>query len=253
MEPVVGIFPDREAAGAAARSLRARGWPQNRIHLLPPDAPASKVETVPVDDAEQPGIGRALGAVLGAGIGATAGMGLGAVLGSSALGLTAAGVFGAAGGLGGSALAGEFETRAQSGLPHDELYVYEDALANGRSVVVALARSSHEADSVREAFDAAGAEALDAARESWWIGLRDAEKAHYEATADDWDSAEPLYRQGFEAAQDPIVSDRRFEDSLPFLRAVHGAAADSVAFRLGFERGQAHRPISPAGGTAPRG
>jgi uncharacterized membrane protein YeaQ/YmgE (transglycosylase-associated protein family) len=127
MEPVVGIFVSRSAAELAARNLRAQGWPPSRVRMLPPERSA-EIEAMPVEDAEQPGVGRALGGVLAAAVGATAGMGLGAVAGSSATGLAAAIILGILGAVVGVAVSGALEKRSQRGLPHDEVYVYEDAL-----------------------------------------------------------------------------------------------------------------------------
>ena len=46
----------------------------------------------------------------------------------------------------------------------------------------------------------AGAESIDAARESWWLSLRDAEEAHYQTTGGNFQTDEANYRRGFEAA-----------------------------------------------------
>jgi hypothetical protein len=249
MEPVVGIFVSRSAAELAARNLRARGWPPHRVRMLTPERSA-EVEAMPVEDAEQPGVGKALGGVLAAALGATAGMGLGAAVGSSAVGLAGAAILGILGAVVGVAVTGALERRSQRGPPHDEVYVYEDALEHGRSVVFALATSRKESDAVRRTLEEAGAESLDAARDEWWIGLRDAEKAHYEASGGDWASAEPLYRQGFTAAHHPALRDRSFEDARRFLEDWCGAAARKAAFRRGYERGQHRRRTSPPGKAA---
>jgi uncharacterized membrane protein YeaQ/YmgE (transglycosylase-associated protein family) len=249
MEPVVGIFVSRSAAELAARNLRAQGWPPSRVRMLPPERSA-EIEAMPVEDAEQPGVGRALGGVLAAAVGATAGMGLGAVAGSSATGLAAAIILGILGAVVGVAVSGALEKRSQRGLPHDEVYVYEDALEHGRSVVFALAKSRRESHAARRALEDAGAESLDAARDEWWIGLRDAEKAHYEASGGDWASAEAVYRQGFAAAHHPALRDRTFEDARRFLEDWCGAVARKTAFRRGYERGQERRRKNPPGRTA---
>ena len=249
MEPVVGIFVSRSAAELAARNLRAQGWPPNRVRMLSPERSA-EVEAMPVEDAEQPGIGRALGGVIAAAIGATAGMAIGAAAGSSAVGLAGAAILGIAGAVVGVAVSGALEKRSQKGLPHDEVYVYEDALENGRSVVFALAKSRKESDAARRTLEDAGAESLDAARNEWWIGLRDAEKAHYEADGGDWQSDEPVYRQGFTAAHHPALRDRGFEDAHRFLEDRWGAPARKAAFRRGYERGQDRRRKTPPGKAA---
>ena len=70
------------------------------------------------------------------------------------------------------------------GLPHDELFVYEDALRQGRTVVIAFADDDDVAERGRQIMSDSGAETVDAARESWWIGLRSAEEKTTPAKAD---------------------------------------------------------------------
>src|SRR5450631_2866402 len=115
MEPVVGIFSSRSAATEAAGKLRGSGWAPERVQLLFPESSDAKVARVPVEDAEQPGVGKALGGVVGGAAGAAAGLGFGAVVASlfipgvgavSAIGLAAAALFGAGGAIGGAAAAG---------------------------------------------------------------------------------------------------------------------------------------------------
>jgi hypothetical protein len=248
MEPVVGIFTSRSGAAEAAGALRRQGWAPESVQLLFPESSDAKVARVPIEDAEQPGVGMALGGVVGGAAGAAAGLGLGTAVASllipgvgavSAVGLAAAALLGAGGAVGGAAAAGALEDEAQAGLPRDELYLYEDALAHGRSVVFALARSDPEADAARRAFKGAGAESLDAAREAWWIGLKDAEKAHYESTGADWAAAEFAYRRGFESALHPDLRGRSWQEARDLLRERRGDVADTLAFRAGYERGRA--------------
>lgn len=87
------------------------------------------------------------------------------------------------------------------------------------------ARDEDEAAKARAVFAHAGAESVDAAREEWWIGLRSAEKEHYHALGGHFDSAEPDYRRGFEAA---------LRDSSGAGRA---EPAGNEAFRRGYARG----------------
>jgi hypothetical protein len=75
------------------------------------------------------------------------------------------------------------------GLPEDELFIYEDALRRGRTVVVVMANDD-EADAVRGALELAGAETIDRAREMWWLGLRDVETEKYTAEGRNFDSDE---------------------------------------------------------------
>lgn len=127
------------------------------------------------------------------------------------------------------------------GLPKDELYLYEDALRHGRSVVFALARDDAEADAARAALQQAGAESLDAARERWWLGIRDPEKEHYESAGGEFsESVERSYRKGFETALHPDW--RGSPDADVALRSAKRGAeiSDEEAFRRGYERGSAH-------------
>jgi hypothetical protein len=54
--------------------------------------------------------------------------------------------------------------------------LYEDALMRGRTVAIVLAEDEAQADAARDAMRRP-ARGDDAARERWWIGLRDAEHA----------------------------------------------------------------------------
>ena len=66
------------------------------------------------------------------------------------------------------------EEKLSFGVPHDELLVYEESVRRGRALVVAATASAEEADAARNALKAAGAQSVDAAREDWAVGLRNA-------------------------------------------------------------------------------
>jgi len=248
MEPLVGIFVSREGAANAALQLRSRGLAPDRVQLLLPGTPHAEDE-IPTEDAEQSGVGQAVGGVVGGAMGASAGLGLGAAVASllipgvgpvTAIGLAAAALFGAGGVVGGAALGGALEEKTREGLPRDEAYLYEDALAHGRTIVFALPETDEEAKTARDVLESAGAESLDAAREAWWIGIRDAEKAHYEAAGAEFGSAEPIYRRGFVSALHPESRGVSWEQRRHHLRKRHGEVAESEDFRRGYERGLRH-------------
>lgn len=248
MEPVVGVFHSRSEAERAISTLRSRGVALDRMQLLLPETAAGDISTVPTDEAEQPGMGKAVGGVVGGAAGASAGLGLGAAAASllvpgvgavTAIGLAAAALLGAAGAIGGAAAGGALEEKTQEGLPKDELYLYEDALAHGRTIVFVLADSAHEARTARQALGEAGAESLDAASESWWVGIRDAEKEHYEKAGGDFARHENHYRCGFVAALHPECRGKRLSDIPPGVRERYREDLSHDAFRAGFERGQA--------------
>jgi hypothetical protein len=240
MRSIVGLFPDRAAAERGLAAARALGIPADRVVLLVP-GDAGRVP-VPTTDAEPPGVGPVLGGVVGGAVGASAVAattaivpGVGPVL---ALGLLAGALVGA---IGGAAIGDALEDTLEHGVPKDEWFWYEQALREGRSVLVVLAETDEQADAVRGALAEAGAESLDGARERWWIGLRPVEAEEYARSGGtDWDRVEPVYRRGFEAALAPETRGRAFEDVVEYCRRRDPDVSADAAYRQGFERGQAY-------------
>lgn len=249
METAVGIFSSRSQAQRAVENLRSSGVSGDRIQVLLPETAPSDIAAVPTDDAEQPGMGKAVGGVVGGAIGASAGLGIGAAAASllvpglgavTAIGLAAAALFGAGGAIGGAAAGNALEEKTQEGLPKDELYLYEDALAHGRAIVFVLADSEQGLRSARASLEKSGAESLDAASENWWVGVRRAEKEHYEKAGGDFGKHENHYRQGFVAALHPQNRGVRFEDIPGRLRERYRESLREEAFQRGYQRGQLH-------------
>jgi hypothetical protein len=207
METISGVFETRTAAERAVQDVSRTGIAADKITLLTPgsvDHLDKEMSSVPADTTEQPGMGKAIGALLGGGVGITGGSllialvpGVGPI---TALGLLGAAIAGAAGATIGATVGDKMEKSSIEGLPEDEIFVYEDALRKGRSVVVALAEDEDSAKRVREIMEREGAESLDAAREQWWIGLRSAEENHYSQSGKKFGKDEKFYRLGFEAA-----------------------------------------------------
>lgn len=210
METVAGIFRSRADAEKAVQQLHSGGIRNDRIALLTPGDDDDQIEDeVVVSDTEQPGMGQAMGGAVGGAVGAAGGATLGAaaasllvpgvgpVIAGTILGAAILGVGGAAAGV----AAGEaMEESLVEGLPRDEVYVYEDALKRGRSVVIAFADTEDVEKRARKVMEGSGAETVDAAREDWWVGLRDAEEEHYTTTGGRFQTDEVNYRRGFEAA-----------------------------------------------------
>jgi hypothetical protein len=247
MSTVAGIFKSRADAESAAANLSSAGINQDHINLLIPGTTDKELEAaVPTTETEQPGMGGALGGTVGAAMGAAGGMHIGAALASLLIPgvgpVLAAGVIGAAllgvGGAAAGAAAGSKLEESVEGLPHDELYVYEDALRQGRSVVIVMTDDGTQAETARGILAQAGAESLDAARESWWVGLRDAEEEEYTGQGKDFKQDEPIYRRGFEAAQHPHVRGKGYTEATETLRERYSDAYESESFRRGYERGQ---------------
>jgi hypothetical protein len=116
------------------------------------------------------------------------------------LGLLGAAVLPAVGDSVGAVAGGSLEHFVTQRLPEDEILVYEDALRRGRSVVIALAEDSAAAAAMRQSLEAEGAEAIDAAREQWWTGLRRSERERYLESGRQLGDGEKFYVLGFEAA-----------------------------------------------------
>jgi hypothetical protein len=248
MKSVVGIFGARQEAERAARMLDFAGIARSRIAVLTPHSTEREIAAVPTIDAEQPGMGIALGASVGGAVGLASGVTLGALasvlvpgvgpilaigFAASALGL-----------LGGGALGGALDNSLSDGIPQEELYVYEDALRQGRSVVIAFAENHAQVEAAHHALKESGAESVDRAREMWWLGLRDIEKEHYEVGGEKFEQREEEFRAGFEAAQLKANRDRSYEESRERLSARHPVACDSDAFRQGFERGRIYDQLT---------
>jgi hypothetical protein len=124
--------------------------------------------------------------------------------------------------------------------------VYEDLLRKGRSVVIALAEDG-AVGPIRQSLLAHGAEAIDAARQEWWIGLRDAEREHYSASGRDFSNDEKFYRLGFEAALHARTRCKEFDQvsaemdsKLEDLEEQYPGAQIEEPFTRGYQRGREH-------------
>lgn len=245
METVAGIFHSRPEAEKAVQLLHSQGIPNDRIALLTPGMDNEEVEkTVPTADSEQPGMGKAMGGTVGGAMGVAGGATLGMAAASLlvpgvgpviAAGILGAAILGAGGTATGMAAGKALEEGLVKGLPHDELYLYEDALRKGRSVVIAFVETDESTYGARTALVNSGAESIDAARENWWVALRDAEAADYKTTGRDFQGDEASYRRGFEAALKT-----RSKDSGGREGTVPDTESDD-AFRLGYERGKTYQ------------
>jgi hypothetical protein len=258
MTPTIGIFSERAEAERAVANLRAVGVSPKSIRVLIPGGSDSEILKVPTSDAEQPGMGKAIGSVLGGAVGAATGAELGAVAAASALvpvagPAIAIGVVGAVLlGLGGAAVGGALEHNLANGLPKDELFVYEDALRRGHSIVVVMPTDAGEQEQAVTALEASGAETVDAARKQWWIGLRDAEALEYRAEGFDFERDEETYREGFEAALSVSTRGRLDRDAAKYLKERYPDSYQKAAFRRGYDRGRAYHERLAAENPAQR-
>jgi hypothetical protein len=247
MQAVTGVFLSQTNAEDAVRRLESDGIPSKRVTLLTPGADRRKLESLPVDTTEQPGMGTALGTVLGGAAGLSGVLaaivpGVGTV---TAIGVLGAAVLTAAGASLGALAGGSLENAMTEGLPEDEIFVYEDALRKGRSVVIALVEDAAKAKPVRKVLKSQGAEAVDAAREQWWIGLRSAEEEHYLQSGRTFNDDEKFYRLGFEAALHARMRCKEFDQisaemaaDLKGLERQYPSVNVAEPFTRGYQRGR---------------
>jgi hypothetical protein len=248
MQAVVGVVRTYPEALRIVEAVCALGIPDRHISVLSPPTPEGVIQTLPKTDAEQPGIGGTIGGVVGGAAGTAGGLavaslalpGVGPVIAAGAIAL------GLLGAVAGTAVGRGLDDTLSKGLPTDELYVYRDALRRGRSVVVVTVEDEEDAERVRRLLNDVGAESTDAAREEWWIGLRDAEEAHYTGEGGDFRKDEALFRRGFDAAVRLPQPPPPFDEARATLREMYGASVDERPFRSGYERGRVWRSSDDA-------
>jgi hypothetical protein len=126
---------------------------------------------------------KALGAVTGAAVGIAGGFELGAVASAavpgigpvSAVGFWGGAILGLAGATAGVAAGSAIDNVLTDERPERELFVFDDALRNGLSIVLAFTDDGDTSEFVRHvlaAEGAEGAESVDKASQDWWIGPR---------------------------------------------------------------------------------
>lgn len=248
MQTITGIF-DSCDAGERALSELAENTDFNgeNLLMLTPDGARVTPETIPSDEGEQPGMGSTIGGVVGGAVGLAAGAVLSNVI-LPGIGPILTLTLSAGSGLGGAALGAAGGSAAErvlsNGVPKDEVFFYEDALRHSRTLVIAMAESEDSAVKARTVMERNGAESVDAAREKWWIGIRELEATHYGGTPTEFAAKEKLYRAGFEAGLAPERRDQDFAAAEGELRRHYKNLCDDEAFRRGYDRGREyHRSL----------
>jgi hypothetical protein len=249
MEAVTGVFKSRDDAERAISQLRALGIPDNRIGIVTPGTAPETLETgVPITDTEEPGMGKAMGAAVGAGMGAASGATLGLAAASLAVpgvgpliafGMVGAALMGVVGAAAGAAVGDTVEEELGEGIPHEDVYIFEDALRHGNSVVIAYADDGDQSDRAREVLKTAGADDMETLREHWWSEVREDERAHYTGN---WDQDEPSYRRGYQAALHPRRRGKAYSEVEKDLAAAYTGTTLDRPFQAGYERGLRYRP-----------
>ncbi|HEX9161744.1 MAG TPA: hypothetical protein VF980_08565 [Thermoanaerobaculia bacterium] len=222
MSTVTGIFPSVGEAENAMRALEAHGFEHRQLNLL------ARGETSFPVHAKQ--AGAALGGYLGLSA-ATLIPGLGPVLG---MGMLASGLIGVALGTAAGAAVG----RHTHGIPNEDLYFYEEALRDGRAVVLVDARDATQETQARNLIERAGGRPVGATRREWWQAVRQGEREHLHSLGRRLEPIEEGYRSGFEAALHPTTRGREYDQVVDYVETCYPGPCRSDEFRAGYERGQ---------------
>ena len=249
MQAITGVFKSRDDADRAANQLRSLGIEERRIGIVAPGSNPKRLEGgVPVTDTEDSGMGRAMGATVGGAMGAAGGATAGLAVASLAVpgigpllafGMVGAGLLGIVGAAAGAAVGDTAEEELGEGIPHEDVYLYEDALRHGNSVLIVYAENGDQADKAADVMHEAGALELDTLRENWWQELREGERAHY---GEDFDRYESSYRSGYQAALHPGRRGKRYAEVEEDLTTAYAGTVLDRPFQDGYERGQTYRP-----------
>jgi hypothetical protein len=92
-----------------------------------------------------------------------------------------------------------FEDPTIEGLFESEIFLYEEVLRHGGSVLIVIAEEA-VADRFSLLARNNGARSIDEIRNQWWSALRGSEQAHYATLKGNFAEDEKFYRLGFEAA-----------------------------------------------------
>ena len=250
MAIVTGVLKSRSEAEQVVNDLRTANVDADHIGFLTPEMTEAELEArARITDSERPGLGKAMGAVVGGALGTASGATLGAAAASLIVPgvgpVIAAGVLGAAllgiGGAATGAVAGEAtEEFLGEGLPHEDLFVYEDALRKGHSVVVADVDDGDE-DRTNEIMQRHRSLDVDELTDNWWQEHRNAERTSYQAQGGDFERDEESYRRGFQAALHGKHRGKPFDEVQQELRNSYDDDQLDSAFRQGYERGRRYQ------------
>ena len=173
METITGVFGSRKQAEDTVNELMRDVLPDHSIIFFSGEKSASEVSALPTTDAESDGMGEALGAVVGGAVGGGAGFALGSMAVSLAVpgvgpilaaGLGAAALLGLGGAAVGGAVGHVSEAAMDVGVPRDDIQLYRDLLARGRSLVISKVDSETQGHEVRQILGKYGAEDIEDAR-----------------------------------------------------------------------------------------
>ncbi len=222
MSSVTGIFASTAEAEVAIHVLRTHGFDEGQVNVLTRGESSFPVHAK--------GAGAVIGAAAGLSV-ATLLPGLGPVIGA---GMLATGLIGTALG----SAAGAAIHRHTHGVPNEDLYFYEEAVRDGKAVVIVETRDSTQETQARNLLERAGGRPVLATRREWWYSLRDRERDYLRSRGQDLGPVEADYRCGFEAALHPTTRGRDYDEVVAYVETCYPGPCRTAAFRVGYDRGQ---------------
>jgi outer membrane lipoprotein SlyB len=244
METVIGIFPSRQEAIAAAQELRSTGVAEEQLALVEPQSSLAETPSITPPQPDAPGAcganaenvqGSILGfasGLLGSTILVLALPGIGPIAAVGALGLGSA-VGSLAGGVVGQAARQSTTTE----LTPQEFVAYEHALKRGQHLLVVQHDGANNTQTISELMARHSAEDVSRAREHWWKHIRAGEVEAFAGSPKDFSDVERRYRDGFEAAL-AAYGRQSVSNATPApLPPDHAPTQDEV-FEQGYARGR---------------
>jgi hypothetical protein len=138
----------------------------------------------------------------------------------------------------------KFEDSSIEGLLENDLFLYEDVLRRGGSVVILIVDEAVAEYWLLQLSDS-GAESIDRTRNQWWNALRGVERTNYATLNRNFDEGEKFYRLGFEAALHARTRCKEYDQVLGEMAAKledvqrqNPGASVEEPFTRGYERGR---------------
>lgn|GEM_PF-5369146 len=245
METIIGIFPTRAAATAAAQELHSVGIAKEQLTLMGPRSSLAETSAITPPQPQAPGACGAnaenvqgailgfAGGILGSTILVLALPGIGPIAAVGALGLS-----GAMGSLAGGVFGQAAHAAATTELTPQEFFTYENALQQGKHLLVVQHNGESTRQTITRLLASHGAEEFDSAREQWWKTVRPGEIEAFAGTPEEFTNAERRYRDGFEAALAAYGRKPAGAEAETSAQASGNVSAQDDAFVRGYERGR---------------
>lgn len=243
MHVLVGIFHSAMAARGASQMLHEAGVTTGHLMLLTPETGRAELHTVSPQHPAGACDVRA-GHVMGAATGLAGGLvssaavillvpGVGPIL---AVGTLVTGAL--IGATAGATICRIVQDTFTLTLAPDDVFVYEDALRQGCSLLLVSPSDDEQRAVTTALFTRLNTERVDTLRDQWWRCQRQHEAMAYPGTAAEFARHEVSYRCGFEAALDVRTRGKTFAEAAHVLAQRDPAMYQDDVFRHGFARGQ---------------